>query len=88
MTILWVTDVVAVTAAVAIIVVAGWLAIACFLLSLQSYYQHVVEVNHRLMERFAQTTNYPMYQRYQERAVKAAGRLNKVYRGLEIITFL
>jgi len=88
MTILWFFDVLAVSAAVAVILFGVWLAIACILLSIQAYYEHVVEVNHRMMDRFSQTTNYPMYQRYQEKAMTAAGRLNFVYKLLGYITFL
>ena len=87
MTLLWIVDCLLVSVAVTFIMGMAWLCIVSLLLGLYNYYEHCVETNHRMMERFAQTTNYPQYEKYQERCVVAATRLRTVEKWLHIVTF-
>ena len=87
MTLLWMMDCLVIGGAVTFVVCAAWVAICAILLSFHSWYTHVVETNHRLMHRFAETTNYPMYQRYQERTIVAARRRQRIEKLLNIVTF-
>lgn len=87
MTLLWLIDCIAISCAVALIMAAGWLAVCLILLAIHSLFTHNFEVNKRLMDRFSETTNYPMYQRYQERAITAAHRAQRVENILGYLTF-
>ena len=87
MTFLWIIDCIAIGLAVALVCTGCWLAICLILLAVHSVFRHNFEVNKRLMDRFSQTTNYPMYQRYQERAITAAHRAQRVENILGYLTF-
>lgn len=87
MTLLWIIDCIAISFAVAFIVCGCWLAVCLILLAVHGLFRHNFEVNKRLMDRFSQTTNYPMYQLYQERAITAAHRAQRVENILGYMTF-
>lgn len=87
MTLLFILDCLLISAGVVLVMGAAWIAACLLLLGLYNYYEHCVEVNHRMMERFAQTTNYPQYEKYQERCTVAASRLRTVENWLHIVTF-
>ena len=85
--ILWIKDVAMCGVAITACIGGLWLAMLCIGLSVMSYYEHNVIAYHRLMERFSRTTNYPQYEKYQDKLVVNAKRLERTEKFLSFLTF-
>ena len=61
----------------------GWFLVWLWAYLIGSYFEHRIEVHWRMMDRFAETTNYPMYQKHKEQLDKNVKRLNAVNRVID-----
>jgi len=63
-------DVFTVTIGVTAAIVYVWGFFIMLGMLAQAYVEHCFEVNYRMMDRFAGTTNYPMMEKYRNRVKK------------------